>query len=485
MGHETGTSTAAETLDAAALDLDPDALEDLGDEICVLSAELSAGTRRLLGLIARFDAAGGWQAGGHRGCENWLSLHTGLALRTAREYVRVARALEALPETGASMGRGALSLDQVRAVTRVASPESESDLVALAEGCTTAVLERQCRAWKTLSRKDEAEREKARHDARRLALYPNGDGMYRLDALLMPETAATLGKALDRARFELYRQIGKDAWRDDAREAARRNADALGLVAEWALGSGSGTGGEAPISGTRAERFQVMLHVEPATLSAEGEPGRSELEDGTRLSAETARRLACDCALVKVEHAPEGGSAAPGDGDVLSVGRRTRSIPPALRRALEVRDRGCRFPGCGNRFTDGHHHVHWADGGQTSLSNTFLMCRVHHRLLHEGGWSAEFWGRDRHLVFIDPRGQKHGDFRRRPREPLAGRDRAAGETADGDPVDPVQALTAANRAAAGPGAPAPDYATAGARWKRETDIPDEVLFRALEATAPG
>ena len=454
---EYGAGTEADSASAPAPALDLDALEDLGDEICVLSAELSAGTRRLLTLIARFDAAGGWKPGGHRGCENWLSLHTGLALRTAREYLRVARALEELPQTGASMGRGALCLDQVRAVTRVASPETEADLVELAEGAPTAVLERECRAWKRLGRRDEAEREKTLYASRRLALYPE-DGMYRLNGLLMPEVGASLQKALDLGRRELYRKIGKDQWLDDPREAARRGADALGLVAEWALGSGSRSGSST------AERFQVMLHVEPDTLRSDTEPGRSELEDGTRLSAETARRIACDGSLVKVEHSPE--------GEILNVGRRTRSIPPALRRALEVRDRGCRFPGCYSRYTDAHHLVHWADGGETSLKNTFLMCRVHHRLLHEEGWRAEWWGRDRHLVFIDPRWQKHGDFGHRPRDLRP----------EGPGVDPVAALAEANREA---GVPEPDYATAGPRWKRESDIPDEVLFRAIEATAPG
>ena len=445
---------------ADAADADLDALDELGDEIRVLAAHLHAGTRELLGLIARFDAGGGWKLAGHRGCENWLSLNTGVALRTAREYVRVARALEELPETGASMGRGALSLCQVRALTRVATAETEADLLTLAEGASTAVLERECRAWKTLGRKDEAERERALHASRRLALYPNGDGMHRLDALVMPEDAATFGKALDRARFALYRKR-KSEWSDDPAEIARQRADAFGLVAEWALAysSGSGEDGEDdPISGTRAERFQVMLHVEPATLAAEGEPGRSELEDGTRLAAETARRLACDCGIVRVERGP--------GGEVLNIGRKSRSLPSALRRALEVRDRGCRFPGCGLRFTDGHHLVHWADGGETSLRNTMLLCRVHHRLVHEGRWTVEWWGRDRHPVFVDPRGQAHGSIRPPPL-PLAG--------------DPVETLVQGNRARGAQ----PDADTAPARWQRERDIPDEVLFRALEATAPG
>src|SRR5687768_902018 len=140
------------------------------------------------------------------------------------------------------------------------------------------------------------------------------------------------------------------------------------------------------------------MHVEPATLSANGEPGRAELEDGTRVSAETCRRLACDASIVRVTQAS--------DGSVLDVARKTRTISPALRRALEVRDRGCRFPGCGLRFTDAHHVHHWADGGATSIANCLLLCSYHHTLVHEGGWRVEWCGKARPL-FIDPRGQMH------------------------------------------------------------------------------
>ena len=111
-----------------------------------------------------------------------------------------------------------------------------------------------------------------------------------------------------------------------------------------------------------------MLRVEAATLTEGGELGLSELEDGTRISAETARRLACDASRVEVRHDALGSA----DGSVLDVGRKTRTIPPALRRALDARDRGCRFPACGLRFTDAHHIVHWADGGETKLDNTVL-----------------------------------------------------------------------------------------------------------------
>ncbi len=96
------------------------------------------------------------------------------------------------------------------------------------------------------------------------------------------------------------------------------------------------------------------------------------------VSAETARRLACDAATVTMRHGP--------GGEFLDVGRRTRTISPALRRALAARDRQCRFPGCGNRRVDAHHVRHWADGGRTALDNLVLLCRRHHRAVHEEGF---------------------------------------------------------------------------------------------------
>ncbi|HUH12153.1 MAG TPA: HNH endonuclease signature motif containing protein [Longimicrobiales bacterium] len=180
---------------------------------------------------------------------------------------------------------------------------------------------------------------------------------------------------------------------------------------------------------------------------------RCELSDGTRLSAESARRLCCDIGVVRVRRAP--------DGAVLDVGRKTRSIPPALRRALEVRDRGCRFPGCGRGFTDGHHVEHWVDGGATSLANCLLLCRFHHRLVHEGGWRVQWWGEGR-PVFIGPAGQERFE---------------GGWTPPALPERPVEALVRANRRAGAD----PDAFTAGARWRREEDIPDAVLFGAMEA----
>jgi hypothetical protein len=249
---------AAEPYRASTAPLSPDAREELAEEIRSLAAHLHAGTARLLALIARFDASGSWKPDGHRACANWLSLETGYSVRVARELVRAGRAMAELPETSTSMGRGALSLCQVRALTRVATPETEKDLLALAEHCSTAVLERECRAWKTRSRKEEAERERELHDARRLVLYPDGNGMHRLDANLMPETAATMRRALDLARFALYRQARGDGCLPESspEESTRQYADALGLVAEWALAGGSG-----PIRFSKDKSFEGAIRI--------------------------------------------------------------------------------------------------------------------------------------------------------------------------------------------------------------------------------
>jgi 5-methylcytosine-specific restriction endonuclease McrA len=147
---------------------------------------------------------------------------------------------------------------------------------------------------------------------------------------------------------------------------AQQQADALALIAETALHHGIDPG--AP-----SERYQVVVHVDA--------PGQSVLEDGAHVSAETARRLACDASRVVMRHGL--------DGRVVEVAARTRAIPPALRRALHHRDCGCRFPGCGLRFGQGHHIRHWAQGGPTTLSNLALLCRGHHRAVHEEGYQLD------------------------------------------------------------------------------------------------
>jgi len=154
----------------------------------------------------------------------------------------------------------------------------------------------------------------------------------------------------------------------------QQQADALALLAETALHHGIDPG--AP-----GERYQVVVHVDAEGLADADAPGQSVLDDGARVPAGTSQRLACDASLVVMRHGR--------DGRVVEVDARTRTIPPALRRALHHRDRGCRFPGCGLRPGQGHHIRHWAHGGPTTLSNLALLCRRHHRAVHEEGYHIE------------------------------------------------------------------------------------------------
>jgi len=170
---------------------------------------------------------------------------------------------------------------------------------------------------------------------------------------------------------------------------AQQQADALALLAETALHQGLDPG--AP-----GERYQVVVHVDAEALAEPAQPGQSVLEDGTRVSAETSRRLACDASRVVMRHDDA--------GRLLEIGARTRTIPPALRRALHHRDRGCRFPGCGVSNGQGHHLRHWAHGGPTTLSNLALLCRRHHRAVHEEGFQVAR-GPDGALGFRRPDGR--------------------------------------------------------------------------------
>ena len=161
------------------------------------------------------------------------------------------------------------------------------------------------------------------------------------------------------------------------------------------------------------------------------------------------------------------------DGSVLDIGRKTRTIPPTLRRALESRDRGCRFPGCGLRFTDAHHVRHWADGGETKLDNLVLLCRFHHRLVHEEGYRVHCPTRransaDQRLYFLDPRMRLLPDVPQPPATRLG--------SATASPSNPAEPLIQENRAHG----IEPDFRTSSARYKRDDDVPAELILRALE-----
>jgi Domain of unknown function (DUF222)/HNH endonuclease len=202
---------------------------------------------------------------------------------------------------------------------------------------------------------------------RRLHLTKGMDGGFALDGLLDPEGGALLRTAID----ALTRPMP-----GDDRVASQRRADALVELARRQL-----DGGGLPATG--GQRPHLNITVPAAALRREDGAPPAELEWAGPVVDELARRVGCDAVTATLSVDEE--------GEPLSVGRATRTIPPSIRRALAVRDRGCRFPSCDRppAWSDGHHLVHWADGGETALENLVLLCRPHHRLVHEEGWTLQ------------------------------------------------------------------------------------------------
>jgi hypothetical protein len=278
------------------------------------------------------------------------------------------------------------------------------------------------RGWRRVDQLAEAREAAQRQKNRALHVYQDEDGMVVVRGRLTPEAGAVLKQALAAARETLYQQTrGTDVpipaadVPAETPSMAQQQADALALLAESALHHRLDPG--AP-----GERYQVVVHVDAPVLADTEAPGQSVLEGGTHISAETSRRLACDASRVVMRHDP--------DGRVVEVGARTRTIPPALRRALHHRDHGCRFPGCGVSFGQGHHIRHWAQGGPTTLSNLAMLCRRHHRAVHEEGFQVARMP-DGGLRFRRPDGRLLVDVPPPPKVP----------------ADPVRALRARNEAA--------------------------------------
>jgi hypothetical protein len=347
--------------------------EALASRITELAGHLNAANHRWLVLIAEFDRRQGWSDGFTQSCAHWLHWQCGLDLGAAREKVRVARALIALPNVSKAMSEGRLSYSKVRALTRVATPEAESVLLNVALHGTAHHLELLVRKYRRVLEVEELSREERQQSRRGLTYQYDEDGAVVITLRMPAETGTLFLKAIDAAMPELWDVSAETSPNPSSTPSARR-ADAAGVLAESFLAHG-------PESLKGGDRQQIIVHVDAATLKSHA-AGCCEIDEGPSIPVATARRLACDASKVEITEDE--------NGNPLDVGRRTRTIPPALRRALQARDKGCAFPGCTHkRYVDGHHVHHWADGGETKLSNLVLLCRFHHRAVHEGGLRVE------------------------------------------------------------------------------------------------
>ncbi len=384
----------------AEISLSPAAIDAMADDIAEMAAHIDAATHRLLVLIREFDRAGGWHQQGAQSCAHWLSWRIGLGLGPAREKVRVARKLAELPLFDEAFRRGELSYSKLRAMTRVATSSNEAELLDLARCSTAAQLERICRFY-CQARRQTGQDPRAIEDERRWVVSrPTEDGMVSIQIRLLPEEAARLMRAIELGADQGSLADGAIAMAETMLAGSRNVTPRSGTansVGEDSVGEDSiddASDSQKPVR----PPVEVVVHITAARLE-----GTTEVGDG--LSAETCRRLLCDAGVVPMlEEA---------SGRTIDVGRKTRTIPAALRRALRARDQTCRFPGCTHRrMLDAHHIQHWIDGGETKLSNVFHCCRRHHRYLHEYSFSAAT--REDELVFFDPEGREIPSVPHRP-----------------------------------------------------------------------
>ncbi|HEY0492759.1 MAG TPA: DUF222 domain-containing protein [Candidatus Dormibacteraeota bacterium] len=321
--------------------------------------------------LRRFDKSGEYAADGALGIVPWLRWKCKLSGSAAAERVTISRQLEELPQTQTAFASGNLGYQHVCFMARtaehvgaVAVRKAESNLLQAAgrmdPGQFTGVLkdfEHRVDAAGALAEANHAFERRYFHIGEPL------NGLVHLDGFLDAEGGAVITTALNAL-------LGPSA-KDDRRSMGQRRADALVELAQSRSG-GSGDG-----SGPRP---QLVIRTSVETLAGTPGAGAGELEWGGSVPAETVRRLACDAALTRIT----------GKGELeAEISRAVRTIPPATRRALAFRDHGCVAPGCGRppKWTDAHHLRHWVDGGETKISNLALLCRRHHKMVHEQGWA--------------------------------------------------------------------------------------------------
>lgn len=389
-----------------------DAVEDA---MVSLYGQVSAAQCQWLCWVAATESARGWE--GTPAMASVLGYRCGMPTREARKTVALARRLQEMPKIRTAFFEGKLCSAQVLAMARVATPEIEDELINLARVATGPMLERALRTyrWLLVAHSEAAQNEAALlgREARGLAYSFDEEGFFHLSGTFCGEAGLVIEAALRQVAAELKEEAAALEPPDSPTETTQRpwearQADALLAICESVRDT-------ERTARPGAARQEVVVHVDAALLSgaepAEGagegagegatEAARCELAGAEApLAPESARRITCDATVVTV--------VEDADGQPLSVGRRSRAIPGHIRTALASRDQGCVFPGCGaTRFVEGHHIVHWAKGGATSLSNLLSLCWHHHVLLHEGGYRIVV-GEPGRFTFLRPDGSQVG-----------------------------------------------------------------------------
>jgi hypothetical protein len=397
-------------------------VDALGNQIAEMSAHIDAAMHRLLAAIREFDVASGWHVQGALSCAHWLAWRVGWDLRTARERVRVARKLAELPLVDEQLRIGAMSYSQARAISRVATADNEELWVGYAKHMPASQLDTLCRSYQNVLAYDQERGAGAMAAAQVAALRTVtrrslDNGMVKFEIVLPSDEAAIVWAALNAALAKADAEPTSGAEAISAESTLAAPTPASRFMTDETPAEPS-TAEQTPAEQTPAEQTPAEPRCEAPSPTAKAaasadrgrqradafmdiiqdrvrgaRPGRTPIEiiitvphaglhgsaepsdlammaDGEVIAASTARRLCCDAGVVVATVDPH--------GQPLSIGRKTRTILAAIKRALRLRDRTCRFPGCTHsRYVDGHH------GGETALSNLMLLCSARHTLLHE------------------------------------------------------------------------------------------------------
>ena len=317
---------------------------------------------------------------------SWIARTCGMSITSAADRICVGTQLESLPKVAAALGSGEISFQSASALCHLrdqlgdkADLFDEDEMLEYAREYSVFQLRKLCDVARHTADPDgffnDAEENFTR---RRLHISQMSDGLFRVDAVLDPVTGAALKTVVD--------VLAKPKGPEDERTAKQRRADAVGELANHAMEQG-----------TLPRRHCVKPQIN-VTMTLEGLKGAlgvppADLDLSLPISTRTAERLACDCTMSRVLLA---------DSMVIDVGRATRTVSAPTARALRVRDKGCRFPGCDRQvhWSSPHHLIYWSRGGPSKLSNLVLLCYYHHRLVHEGGWQVIRVGRE--FRFLPP-----------------------------------------------------------------------------------
>ena len=364
------------------------------------AVRLAAATASWLRLVAEFDERGGWHGVGINSCGHWLAWQCGMSPVTAREHVRVARALRGLPQIEAAFAAGRLSYAKVRALTRIAAPDCEAALLEFALSATASQTERFCRAWRRVD--DEAATpgpERRPEVEQSFEHWTDDEGYLTLKVRMPAETGAALLVAIDSlAEREARRERAQNTKAQAAHEAIRAAGGQVDrAVAERcdedaAVGLARERTAARRIAALRAlaearvdmdrrpgdpPRREVVVHVDADVLADDTAAGRAHFEGGPAITGAQARRMLCEATVVVMLEKGR---------EPLGVGRRKRRATKGQRRALLRRDGGCARPGCPETRIErlhAHHMRHWLFGGDTDLANLVLLCDTDHGLVHD------------------------------------------------------------------------------------------------------